>query len=328
MRTVWDRLGRSVVAVALAGFNGLAPWGSTAAQEKLSSRPIEVIVPWGPGGGADVIARILGKWFESDLAANVPVVNLPGALGTIGLGKLLGRPGDGHTLGVLTTDTLLFAAVADSPIKPSDLFALAVVVRQPNGIYARTDGRFRSWADVATEARARPGGISIAVTGANSPDEVFVKHLAARGVALNAIGYSKPAERYASVLGGHVDLLIEQAGDIRGHLESKALRPLLFFAPARLDPPFAEVPVGPEFGYEVFLQQFRAIVIRAGSDPARAEALGASLERFSRSPEYARYLREQYALPDSFVGFNGAQAYVTGELRSIVSVHQAVGSAK
>ena len=64
-------------------------FSSLYAQVKFPSKPIEMIVPWGPGGGADTLGRLSARWFEVDLKTSVPVMNLPGAVGSIGLQKMI-----------------------------------------------------------------------------------------------------------------------------------------------------------------------------------------------------------------------------------------------
>jgi tripartite-type tricarboxylate transporter receptor subunit TctC len=296
-----------------------------AAQEKFPSRNVEMIVPWGPGGGADVLGRVIARWLETDLKAIVPVMNIAGATGLIGIGKMVSAPGDGHTIAVLTGDTALMLTAPATPVKMTDLAVLGVMVRQPSGLFVKGDSRFRTWDDVVAEAKAKPGTVTVGTTGPNSPDEATLDFLATKGIRLVSVGYTKPGERYTAVLGGHVDLLYEQAGDIKGHLDSKALRPILFFSPQRLAAPFAEIAVSGEHGYDVLLPQFRAIVTRAGTDPKRVAVLADSLERFAASPEYATYLREQLALTDSFIPARGAQAFLQQELdamKRVVSVAQ------
>jgi tripartite-type tricarboxylate transporter receptor subunit TctC len=304
--------------LAAVVFAAAAP--GAAAQERYPARNVEMIVPWGPGGGADVLGRTVARWLETDMKATVPVINQPGATGLIGIGKMISAPNDGHTIAVLTGDTALMLTAPTTSVKIADLAVLGVMVRQPSGLFLKSDSRFKSWDDVVAEARAKPGTVTVATTGPNSPDEATLDFLATKGIRMTSVGYTKPGERYAAVLGGHVDLLYEQAGDIKGHLDSRALRPILFFAPQRLATPFAEVPVSSEQGYEVLLPQFRAIVARAGTDPKRIAALSESLERFAASPEYANYLREQLALSDSFIPARGAQAFLQQELDAMQRV--------
>src|SRR5688572_17242223 len=75
-----------------------------AAQEKYPSRPIEFIVPWGPGGGADQLARKLAPGLEKELKVSLPVINVAGATGQTGLNKMLTQPNDGYSVSVFIAD--------------------------------------------------------------------------------------------------------------------------------------------------------------------------------------------------------------------------------
>lgn len=291
--------------------------GSAGAQERFPWKPVEMMVPWGPGGGADILGRLVGKWMEADLKTPVPVINMPGATGAIGIARMVQNGADGHAIGVMTGDTLALATTTDTTFRFQDIAALGVMIRQPSGFFARADGPYKTWNDVVAAAKANPGKITVAITGPGSPDEATVAHVGAKGVPLTSVGYTRPGERYTAVLGNHVDLLYEQAGDIKGYLESKTLRPLIFFSTQRVAAPFADVPVSSEFGYEILLPQTRTIITRAGIDPKRLETLAASLERYARSPEYAAYLRDQYALPDSYVAQKDAQKFLEAELAAM-----------
>ena len=79
-----------IAASLLTGIFSLAP-----AQGVFPSRPIEVIVPWGPGGGSDITGRMVAKFLEAELKVAAPVVNSPGASGTIGVQRMLSKPADG-----------------------------------------------------------------------------------------------------------------------------------------------------------------------------------------------------------------------------------------
>jgi tripartite-type tricarboxylate transporter receptor subunit TctC len=284
------------------------------AQKGYPAGPIELIVPWGPGGGADVMGRLAARWLESDLKTNVVVQNAPGATGSIGLNKMIRDGSTGYSIGVMTGDTLSLGAFPKSPFNFSDVTPLAVLIRQPSGLFINFDSPIKSWDDLVAAAKRKPNSINVAITGPNSPDESTVNYLGTKGVNLVSIPYPKPAERYIAVLGNQVELLYEQAGDIRGHLEAKKLRPLIFFATKRLPPPFADVPVSSDYGYDILLPQTRSIVAKKGVDPKTLEILANSLNKFSTTPEFSNYLREQYALPDSYIPMAEANAFLENEL--------------
>ena len=191
---------------------------------------------------------------------------------------------------------------------------LAVLIRQPSGLFINFDSPIKSWDDLIAAAKLKPNSLNVAITGPNSPDESTVNYLGTKGIKLVSIPYPKPSERYIAVLGNQVELLYEQAGDIRGHLEAKKLRPLIFFASKRLPPPFADVPVSSDYGYDILLPQTRSIVAKKGVDPKTLQILANSLNKFSTTPEFSNYLKEQYALPDSYIPMTEANAFLENEL--------------
>jgi tripartite-type tricarboxylate transporter receptor subunit TctC len=111
---------------------------------------------------------------------------------------------------------------------------------------------------------------------------------------------AKPGERYSSVLGGHADVLYEQIGDVRSFVDSKQLKPVIFFSEKR-DAAFPDVPTSVELGYEVTLPQFRAVVVRGGTDAKIVKKLADALADAVKDPEYVAFLKDQHADPDGFV---------------------------
>lgn len=171
-------------------------------QETYPSRPVELIVPWGPGGGADQTGRKIAKILESQVNVSVPVVNVPGATGVTGLTKLASVTPDGYTMAILTADSFPLL-LGDSPKwRLEDFVPVAVMIRQPSGIYVAENSRFRTWADLEKEARARPGQLKVAVSGLGSTDDITIEYLASKGVKMVSVPFAKPGERYSALLGG------------------------------------------------------------------------------------------------------------------------------
>src|SRR5258705_13848821 len=79
--------------------------GAASAQEKFPSRPVEMIVPWGAGGGADQLTRLVGKLIEPTLGTSAPIANVPGATGGTGMAKLLAAPADGYSAAIYIADS-------------------------------------------------------------------------------------------------------------------------------------------------------------------------------------------------------------------------------
>jgi tripartite-type tricarboxylate transporter receptor subunit TctC len=304
--------GAAAGVLVVAGILG----AGVLAQEKYPSRPVDFIVPFGPGGGADQLARKAGKLMEEDLKVSFPVLNVPGASGNTGIAKLLaGRP-DGHAIGILSWDTFAGVATGGTKWTLKDIVPVAMMIIQDSGFFVADNSRFKTWADVEAEAKAKPGSIKVAVTGFQSPDELTINYLASKGIKLLMVPFAKPSERYVSILGAHAELLYEQAGDVKSFLDGKQMRPVIFFAEKR-SPEFKDIPVSKELGYDVTLTQRRAVIVKAGTEPQKIKVLSDSLAKVAANPEYKAYLKEQYADPNSFQPTQEALAIMERDLNEM-----------
>ena len=283
------------------------------AQDKYPSRPIELIVPWGAGGGADQLGRRVAKLIEPDLKTSMPVINVPGATGNTGMTKLLSAAPDGYSTAILIGDTLSTIA-GGGRWKLADVIPLGVMIRQPTGLYVKADSKYKTFEDLLADARNNE--LKVAILGFGSADEILINQIIAKGAKLRMVPFASPGERYSSILGGHADVLVEQAGDIRSFLDGKQMRPLVFFASAPA-PGFAAVPLAKDSGFPIVINQFRSIVVRAGTDPKQVATLSAALEKVARSPEFVKYLEDELAYADSFIPSAQAGAFLERELKSI-----------
>jgi tripartite-type tricarboxylate transporter receptor subunit TctC len=296
-------------ALLLAAAVSAALFGGQAIAAGYPEHPINFIVPWGPGGGADILARTAGKIMSQDLGVSAPVINVPGATGMTGMTKLLTSPADGYSLAVLIGDTYALLAGPHPAFNADQVIPLAVMIQQPSGLWVNTNSPWKTWSDLVNAAKER--ALKVAVLGFGSADDITINYLKDKGLKFDAIPYAKPGLRYTSVLGGNVDALYEQTGDVRSYFDGKKIRPLIFFYDHRLDiPQFANVPVGKEFGYDVTLPQFRAIVVKAGTDPAIVKRLSDELAKVAQSAEFKAYLDQQYADPNSYVPMEKARQFM------------------
>ena len=281
--------------------------GVATAQDRYPSRPIDFIVPWGPGGGADQVARKLGQLLEPQLKVSLPVINVPGATGQTGHAKLMAANADGYTIEVMTGDTFALLADPNAKLKLADFIPLGIVIQQASGFFAAENGPYKTWADVEKSAKERP--LKVAVTGFNSPDDITVNYFVAKGLKLDAVPYAKPSERYTSILGGHADLLYEQAGDVRNFVDTKQIRPLIFFYGTKVSD-FPNVPVSTALGHNITLPQFRVILVKAGTDAAHVKLLSDAIASAASSADFKAYLKEQYADEGSFIAGNDSIKYM------------------
>jgi tripartite-type tricarboxylate transporter receptor subunit TctC len=290
------------------------------AQEKYPSRPIEFIVPWGPGGGSDQTARTLASLLEEQLKVSVPVLNVPGGTGNTGMTKLLAAPADGYSIAILAWDSFATLATQSPKWSMEDFTPLGVVIQLPSGLYVAGD-RYPDWKSVEEMAKTRP--LKVAISGFGSPDDITVNYMISKGLKLTAVPFAKPGERYSALLGGHVDLLYSPAGNIVSFVESKQMRPVLFLSTDRL-PDYQQIPTSKGSGYDITLPQRRAIIIRAGTDPQRVRVLSDALARAVATPKYKAFLKESHAAEASWVPAREALPLMRRDLDEMRAIVQSM----
>jgi tripartite-type tricarboxylate transporter receptor subunit TctC len=303
-------LTRSIVVATFSAAALSAPT-TVLPQERYPSRPIEFVVPWGPGGGADQLARKIAPALEKALKVSLPVINVAGATGQTGLNKMLTSAPDGYSISVFIADTLAVQLDAATKWKLQDIQPAAIMIQQPSAFFVAENSPLKTWKDVEAEAKKRP--LKVGVTGFGSADDITVIYLANKGLKMQSVPFPKPAERYTAILGGHADLLYEQLGDVKSFLDGKQMRPILILASSRFAA-FKDVPAVKEVGHDIVINQFRAVVLKAGTDAARVKTISDALAQAAASDDYKAWLKEQYADEKSFIPVSGAVEFMKQEL--------------
>jgi len=272
----------------------LAACAAAHAQDrKFPSRPIDMIVNFGPGGGADQLGRVMSKLLEPVLGVPVPVANIAGASGNAGLSKVLSSTPDGYTLGTLTGLSISAWASGLGKMQVRDFAFIAVVQSSPSMLFVPKDSRFRSYKDLLEAAKANPNKMRVATAGYGTLDDIAVRFLATKGYPMVNVPFAKPGERYLSPLGGHSEVLFEEPGDVVQFLESGQYRPLVVFGERR-HPAFGDTPASAEFGQHIDLPNWRAIVTSAKVPAATLATLNEAVARAAASPEWKKFCGETY----------------------------------
>lgn len=270
-------------------------------QEKYPNRPIDFVVTWGPGGGADTMARTLAQHMQPHLGVALPVVNVPGASGNTGIAQLLNGRADGYTIATYIMDTLGTIPLGLGRYSVDDLAWIARTQVADSFLFVKGDGQFKTMQQLLDYAKANPNKLRVAATGFGSVDDISVRYLAKKGYPMTVVPYPKPGERYAAAVGGHAEVLYEQAGDIKSFLEAGQLKPVLIFA-AQRHPAFPDVPSSKELGLDIELPQFRSVAAKAGTPPERVKALAEAIRKAMETPEWKKFAAEGYIRPDSYMG--------------------------
>jgi tripartite-type tricarboxylate transporter receptor subunit TctC len=292
-------------AALLAGATAVAAAGavSTAsAADDYPDRPIELIVTFGPGGGADLMGRQMARLLEPKLGVSVPVTNVAGASGNAGLTRLATSPADGYTLGTLISLTVASWAGEIGDVDADDFDIIAIIQNTPSMLFVRPDRGFDSVEELFEHARENPGELTVATSGYGTQDDVTLILLAEDGVDMSNVPMAAPAERYASTVGGHTDVLYEEPGDITPFLQSGDLVPLVVFDHER-HPEFPDVPTAQEIGFDIAgLYTFRSVAAPAGTPQEVIERLEQAIIEATESEEWQTFCRETYTCIEPVTG--------------------------
>jgi len=305
-------------AVALFAVGAMLAWllvgVGRAAPSWRPSRPVDYIVPWGAGGGADQLARMTGPKLEKYFGVPFPVQNVPGATGGVGMAKLLQGAADGHAIAIYIGDTHAVVAAGAANWSMKDIVPIVRLQKMPSFLFVRMDAPWRTFDELEREVKASPGKLKTAILGKGSIDEVTLTFMATRGFRTTLVPYASPSERYAALLGGHVDILYEQAGDVRAYLQNRQMRPVLVFNETRLKE-FPDVPTSREKGYPVYLPQFRGIVAKAGTPGEAVAEYERAFRQIVKEEDFVKFNREMHlATEDSFLGAVAFRAFLEREL--------------
>ena len=312
---------RLICAVVLLG--GMA---GAAAQGKFPSRPVEMIVNFGPGGGADGLGRAVAKQMEPILGVAVPVSNVAGASGNAGLSKVLGSTPDGYTIGTMTGLTIAAWVSGLGTMKVADFAVISVSQSSPSMLFAPAQSQIKTYKQLLEMAKASPNKIRVATAGYGTLDDVAIKYLATKGAPMTNVPFAKPGERYASPLGGHSELLFEEPGDVVSFLESKQYLPLVVFG-AKRHPNFPDTPASFEFGHEIDLPNWRGIVASAKVPAPVLATLDQAVQKALESPDWKKFCAETYSCVEK-MDHKQSQVFVEKNFREVQAFMKQFGLVK
>ncbi|MGB5870645.1 MAG: tripartite tricarboxylate transporter substrate binding protein [Albidovulum sp.] len=305
---------KSLTATALAATTALA---APAFAEGYPDRPVELIVTFGPGGGADLMGRTMAQLLEGPLGVSIPVSNVGGASGNAGLTQLRTNPADGYTMGTLISLTVASWASGLGDNKPEDFKVIAVVQSSPSFLFVPTSGAHKTAQELFDFAKANPGAITVATSGYGTQDDVTLKLLAGAGISMENVPFQAPAERYASPIGGHTAAIYEEPGDVAQFIAAGQLTPVVVFSAER-HAEFPDVPTSKELGIDISgLDNYRSIAVAAGTPDDAVTKLAEAVATATASPEWQAFCAKTYTCITPVTG-DAAQAMVS-DFRDLIA---------
>jgi tripartite-type tricarboxylate transporter receptor subunit TctC len=214
--------------------------GIAAAQDAYPSKPVRILVPYGPGGATDIIARIVAARLTESLGQTFIVENRPGAAGNIALEAAAQAPADGYTLlvGNVSTNAINETTFAHQlKIKPSrDLAGIAKLVEIPHIVVANASLPANNLAELIALAKKEPGKLNFASVGLGSyPHLDAERFMKAAGIQMTHVPYKGGAgQAIPAMIGGEVQLAFFNMASLLPHIKSGRLKALAAIPGQRL----------------------------------------------------------------------------------------------
>lgn len=268
--------------------------GSAVAQSAYPNKPIRFIVPFPPGGGTDIVSRIVTNKLSENLGVQVIVDNRGGAGGTLGIGVAAAGTPDGYTLVMGQTSNLAIGP-ALYPKLPYDTFRdftpVSLVYEAPLAVSVSARSSIKSVKELITSSKTKPGGLNFA-----SPGNGTVAHLSgellkkATGMNFVHIPYKGAAQAIPDLVAGRADFYISSLESAKPHMQAGTIRVLAITSLQRA-PDAPDVQTIAEAGYKGFeAVTWWGVLAPNGTPPAIVKKLATEIERVLANPETAKRL--------------------------------------
>ena len=303
----------------------LVAW-TAQAQDFPQRAPLEIMVLFPAGTSADVTARMLADGMSKQLNQRVLVVNRPGAGGAIGYKHLASQKPDGYALVWNSNSISTTYHSGQLPVDYHAFDAVARVLVESPVVAVRADAKWTSLRQLIDDAKAKPKAISVGHSGIGSHTHLCLAALFhAAGAEVNEVPFGA-AQVVPSLIGGHVDALVQLPAALSGPVKQGQVRLIAALIPAR-DPALADVPTASEQGVEVSLEAWRGIAVPKGTPRAVIGQLEGAIRKTVESPEFVKGA-ENLGVRPAFMPANEFGALIAAEDQTIARLMQEIGLKK
>ncbi len=310
-----------IYRVIFLGLLALTGWGHALAQG-WPAKPVRIMVGASPGGGTDIIARMLAEKYQANFGQPFVIENRPGAANTIAADMTAKATPDGHTL-LLATNTAQAIAphlmkLGFDPIK--DLVPVALIVVVPNVVVAGPQVAASSIKELVAQLKAKPGSFSCGSSGTGS-----TQHLACQAFALAAgspivhVPYKGSSQALTDLVGGQIQLSFDTTSSAMSFIKSGKVKALAVMTPKR-SAEIPEVPTLAEAGVpEVEMSTWYGLFATAGTPKEVVAKLYTETVKVLQMPDVQKRLRGLGGEPGSltseqFAAMNRADFERSGKL--------------
>src|SRR5688500_11013201 len=280
-------------ALAVAGLAFALP---AMSQGFTPTRPVEVVVHTGPGGGSDVLARAMVLVLEKEklIPVRAQVANKPGGGGVVAAAYLAEKKGETHTIGIFTGVWLTNPLTSnEAKVSLKDLTPIARLLLGPAVIAVKADAPYKTLADFVNAAKAKPGELKQSGGSITSRDNVVRQQLQkVSGARWQFISFPGGGERIAALLGGHVQMMVIEPNEAGEHIRAGNMRVLAQVSETRL-PAYPNAPTIKEAGFNVTpVPQVRGVVAPPGIPRENVAYWEGVFRKLSQTESWKKYVAE------------------------------------
>ena len=261
------------------------------AAQDYPSKPITMVVPFPPGGVAEIVGRPLASIMEKSLKQPIVLINRPGAGGAVGMASVAKGPADGYSI-LMGLSSISVFPVSDRvqgrqpAYELRDFAPIALVTADPTVLVVRTDGPYKTVKDFVDAAKANPGKINYSSSGVYGTLHVAMEIFAdAAGIKLFHVPYQGGAPAVTALLGGQVEALASGPAAAIGQIKGGKMRALASWSTERLKL-LPEIPTFKELGYDAEFYIWTGVFVPAATPPAVIQKLRAAVKDAATSEDF------------------------------------------
>ncbi len=310
--------------------SGLAMAAGNLMAEEYPERAIEILVPFGAGGGSDTAARAVVEGMKPQLKNGVVVENMPGGGATKGMLFVSQQPADGYTVLAVTTSHLIDA------VKPKtranilkDFDPLCRIQWDTSAVTIAGDSQFNTLADLIAWGKKNPKGLKFAGTSPGGWSEIqTVAFFKKCGVEVTFVPFDSGAEIKAAILGGHITGAVEELAETLPLIDAGKLKSLCVIMEKR-HPALPNVPCSKELGIDYTHGLMRAWAVKKGTPPEREKFLLEVIKKSLDNPMYVKFVKDEHldARP-GYLGPEETRKYWEEEVQFFTGVLKDLGYVK
>ena len=315
---------RPAIAAALLLFAALAH-----AQAQFPAKPITMIVPFPPGGLADIVARPMAEAMSRDLGQPVVIENKGGAGGGIGMGLAAKAPADGYTVLLALSS---FSVIPDADVllgrapmySYASLRPIARITADPTVLAVRAESPWKTVQEFVDDAKKRPGAINYGSSGNYGTMHVPMEILSqTAGIKMTHVPFTGAGPAVIALLGGQIDAVSSGPATVLQHVKAGKIRVLGHWGNGRLEA-LPDVPSLKDAGFNAEYAQWSGLFIPAATPEPVAQRLRAAARMAANDPKVKEVIGNAGS-PILYQDTPDFEKYVQSDVRRMADVVKKIG---